>query len=159
LRFDEHFDPTTVPAVIRALAFDADGTVRPEPFRVPLPRELWWKKGYLSPEEEKHLFHNRMNFLHRSVCFVPALIRVRDFDAENWLGVTARFWGADARQTDWGTEDPPGADPAHDDSSHGGHGAVAYHWVRQGCFRLSRFGSDITFTRTGRSDGDHFVPW
>jgi uncharacterized protein (TIGR02996 family) len=155
ITYDENYDPSNLPVVVSALAFDADGTPRPEPFRVPLPQELWWKKAYPTAAEQQSLFIARMDYLRRTLGFEPAMIRVRDFDAEAWLGRTERFWEPD-HGAEWGEPDEATLEADFRDPC---HGRTAYHWVRQGCFGLEREGDRITFTRAGRSDGDSFVPW
>jgi uncharacterized protein (TIGR02996 family) len=125
-------DPATLAMVMDALAFDPDGTPRPEPFRVPLPPELWWRKTYPNHEEQRRAHRARKEFLRRAVGFEPALIRVREI-ASDWLGGTDRF--CDGVRDTWGVPDAPGSDPAADPHvRQGGNGAKAYHWVRTGKF-------------------------
>jgi uncharacterized protein (TIGR02996 family) len=138
-------------------AFDPDGTPRPEPFRLPIPPELWWQSGRSGDEEERDLTRARKEFLRRAVGFEPALVRVRGIDSD-WLGWADRFCGG-VRDA-WGVPDAPGSDPVADrDVRQGGNGAEAYHWVRTGMFQFHHRESEDTFTRAGRSTGDAFVPW
>lgn len=150
-------DPATLAMVVDGLAFDPDGTPRPEPFRVPLPPELGWRKKDYDREEQRQAHRARKDFLRQAVGFEPALIRVRHVDSD-WLGWTDRY--GDSLRGAWGVPDAPGFDPATDrEIRQGGNGATAYEWVRAGMFDFHHRESDDTFTRAGRSTGDAFVPW
>src|SRR5262249_50326454 len=103
--------PAAVELVVDGLAFGPDGTLRPEPFRLPLPQELWWRGDLHSHEEQQHIHRGRKEFLRRVVGFEPALVRVRGFSTD-WLGRPERFW--EGVEDCWGIPDPPGLNPASD---------------------------------------------
>ena len=158
-RIDFHnVDPaTTLAMLFDGHAFDPDGTPRPEPFRVPLPPELGWRKKDYDHEEQREAHRARKDFLRRTVGFRPAMVRVRRLESD-WLGGVDRF--CDNVRDAWGVPDAPGSDPAADrEVQQGGNGATAYEWIRAGMFVFHHRESEDTFTRAGRSTGDAFVPW